>query len=34
LSGDNADVYFLRTQQVLRQAGNNVVGVMLIAAHD
>jgi|LakMenE18May11ns_1017448.scaffolds.fasta_scaffold9768726_1 hypothetical protein len=23
-----------RTQQVLRQAGNNVVGIMLIAAHD
>ena len=23
-----------RTQQVLRQAGNNVVGMMLIAAHD
>jgi Mrp family chromosome partitioning ATPase len=23
-----------RTQQVLRQAGNNVVGMMLIDAHD
>jgi Mrp family chromosome partitioning ATPase len=32
---DETDMHDVeRTQQVLRQAGNNVVGMMLIAAHD